>query len=124
MRGKYGRRCGKEMVHKLKKIVIGILSVYVLVLVAIYITQFVLNQYGLEYRSCVEAFRVFWTYKLSFFAVAVLVFFIFLIQKEKRATLVPYYMDAYTDCLYYCQLVFVVGFGVGWFSGCFTRGNG
>lgn len=85
MRGKYGRRCGKEMVHKLKKMVIGILSVYVLVLVAIYITQFVLNQYGLEYRSCVEAFRVFWTYKLSFFVVAVLVFFIFLIQKEKRA---------------------------------------
>lgn len=35
MRGKYGRRCGKEMVHKLKKMVIGILSVYVLVLVAL-----------------------------------------------------------------------------------------
>ncbi|HIT90461.1 MAG TPA: hypothetical protein IAC41_08605 [Candidatus Merdenecus merdavium] len=68
----------------MKKTIIGMLSVYVLVLAAIYITRFVLNQYGLEYRSCVDEFRVFWTYKLSFFAVALLLFYVFLIQKKEN----------------------------------------
>ena len=71
------------MVHKLKKTIIGILSVYVFVLAAIYTIQLVLNQYGLEYRSCVESLKVSWTYKLSFFAGALFIFFIFLIHKEK-----------------------------------------
>lgn len=74
------------MVNKLKKIVIGILSAYVLVFAALYIIQFVLNQYGMEYRSCVEMFRVFWTYKLSFIVVALILFFVFFNTKDQRSS--------------------------------------
>lgn len=67
-----------------KKMLTGMLSAYFLVLVAIYIIQFVLNQYGLEYRACVVSFKVFWTYKLSFIAVALFIFFIFLEKRKDK----------------------------------------
>lgn len=72
------------MVHTLKKIGICILSVYFFVLAAIFIAQFILNQYGFEYRSCLKTFCVFWTYKLSFWIVALLLYFIFCVQMAKR----------------------------------------
>lgn len=72
------------MVHKLKKIGMGILSIYVFVAILIFIAQFILNQYGLEYRFCLETFCVFWICKLPFLVVALLLFFVFWVQKVKR----------------------------------------
>lgn len=72
------------MIDKLKKIVKVILVAYVLVFLALYTIRFVLNQYGVEYRSCVEMFRVFWTYKISFVIVTLILFFAFFTQENKR----------------------------------------
>lgn len=71
------------MSRKLKKIISIIIAVYIIVLIAYFFGWFILNQYGLEYRSSLQQFRIFWTCILPFPIGILLVYYYFIKQNER-----------------------------------------